>query len=78
MTTATMQDSCDGLSSIFQICLQLETLQEFNALLFWPKPHPGSMVGFRSVEFKGEIKLLTVGSERPNYNSALRWAAGWD
>lgn len=61
MTTATMQDSCDGLSNIFQICLQLETLQEFNTLLFWPKPHPGSMVGSRSVEFKGEINLSYCG-----------------
>lgn len=66
-----MQDSYDGLSSIFQICPQLETLQKFNFLPFWPKPHPGSMVGFRSIEFEGEIKPLTVGSERPNYNSAL-------
>jgi len=72
MTTATMQNSYNGLSSIFQICPELETLQEFNLLLFWPKPRPGgSMVGFRSIEFKGEINPLAASSERPNYSSAL-------
>lgn len=71
MTTTTMQDSYDGFSRLFQICPQLETLQEFNFLLFWSKPHLGSMMDFGSIEFKGEINPLPVDSERPNYNSAL-------
>lgn len=53
------------------------SLKEFDFLLFQPKTcqqHPGSMVGSRNFQFKGEINPLTGGPERANQKPSL-WQA---